>query len=449
MIRPDYLSQGEEARLFPVLSTTSKEGRTASIVLSCLSKVSEFGTAMLGSIGTKTGKRATISSFTEVVFKNQNDKSKDRPDGLIILSNGKSEWRALVEAKIGGELLKEEQIERYRSLAKDHGIDCVITISNQFATTPSHHPLTSVSKSRSKIPVFHWSWMYMLTIADLLLSNDEIEDSDQQMLLFELCRFLTHDSAGVKGFDRMPKEWSELNRLVSAGGKIPSKSSDADAVMRAWYQETRDLSLILSRQTETSVSERLVKKHRSDADARIKSDLSDLRDTNSLTTAFDIPNTAAPVCVIADLSRRSIEVGMQVKAPEDRKSNKARVNWLLRQIKSSSHNDIFVRLNWPGRSEATQFLLTDLVENPAICEEGKDGLQVLSFYLFVAKRLGAKLTQQMNFISELEVLVPWFYREYGQNLAEWRKPPPKIENVKENISQIELDDLSNHMDKHD
>lgn len=41
-LRPDYLAQGELARLFPVLSNTSKEGRTTSIVLACLTKVDGF-----------------------------------------------------------------------------------------------------------------------------------------------------------------------------------------------------------------------------------------------------------------------------------------------------------------------------------------------------------------------------------------------------------------------
>lgn len=48
---PDYLKQGEMARLFPVLSTTSKEGRTTSIVLACLCKIDEFGTQLLSSVG--------------------------------------------------------------------------------------------------------------------------------------------------------------------------------------------------------------------------------------------------------------------------------------------------------------------------------------------------------------------------------------------------------------
>ena len=261
---PDYLVQGESARLFPVLSTTSKEGRTTSIVLACLSKVEEFGSELLSSVGQRVGKRANVQTFTEIVFQKQTSGIKDRPDGLVILKVGAREWRALVEAKVGNSQLDADQIERYRALAKDNGIDCVVTISNQFATTPAVHPLEAVRKSRSRIPVFHWSWMHILTSADLLINQGQVSDGDQLVLLNELRRFLTHESAGVRGFDQMPPEWTDINKLISSGGIIPLRSKDAAIVLDSWHQETRDLSLILSRLTETDVSQRLPRKHVTD-----------------------------------------------------------------------------------------------------------------------------------------------------------------------------------------
>ncbi|WP_306005908.1 hypothetical protein [Aquicoccus porphyridii] len=442
MDRPDYLVQGEVARLFPVLATTSKEGRTTSIFMACLSKIEEFGVELLATLGQRVGKRSKIEAFTEVVFRNEKIKLKDRPDGLIILETGKKEWRALVEAKVGNADLQAEQIERYREICKDHGIDCVITISNQFATTPSNHPLDEVRKSRSKIPVFHWSWMSILTVTDLLLNREAVADMDQKVLLNEFRRFLTHESAGVKGFDRMPPEWSEINRLVSAGGKIPAKSSDASVILDAWHQETRDLSLILSRQTEAAVQEKLPRKHRNDPADRRKDELQMLRDHGQLRALLDVPDAAAPLEVVADIARRTIDVGMSLRAPEDKVSSKARVNWLLRQIKTEKRDDVYVRLNWPGRSDATQFSLNELLEDPALCEEGKSGLKVLSFHVFIARRLGAKFTQQTNFIKELEEVVPFFYREIGQNLSEWRKPAPKIKHDRAMTEDVSVEAIA-------
>lgn len=440
MDRPSYLHQGEPARLFPVLSNTSKEGRTTSIVLACISKIDELGAELLGSLGQRIGKRSKVETYTEVVFEGQKDVPRDRPDGLIIIRNGSKEWRALVETKIGNNPLNAEQIEKYRVIAKENGLDCVITISNQFATLPANHPLEEVRRSRSKIPVFHWSWMFILTATDLLASNEAIADEDQRILLNELRRFLTHESAGVRGFDRMPPEWSELNKLVSAGGKIPAKSQEAVAVLDAWHQETKDLSLILSRQTETTVHQKLNRRHSKSPADRQKDELQQLRDAHQLQVSFDIPDAAAAMDVVADMNRRTIEVGMWLRAPEDKKSSKARLNWLLRQVKSDDTENLFIRMTWPGRSEDTQFSYSDLLAEPDLCEKDKNGLQVVSFHIFLAKRLGGKFTQLTNFITELEDVVPAFYREYGQNLVSWRKPAPRIRLSQESVDIEDIEE---------
>lgn len=394
MKNPDYLQQGEKARLFPVLSAGSKEGRATSILLACLSGVKELQMELLKSVDQRVGKRSSFDAFIEVVFKNKNFPKNDRPDGLLIHTNSGKEWKALVEAKIGTANLESEQIERYRALAKEHKIDCVITISNDFATTPKTHPLAGVRNSRLKIPVFHWSWMYLLTTTHLLLGNDAIQDEDQKLILEELRRFLSHESAGVKSFDRMPGEWSEINRQVSTGLPISSKSAEATAVLSAWYQETRDLSLVLSRQTESFVREKLSKTHLLDPKERLKDDLKRIKDTNQLHSLLEIPNAAGPLEIVADISRRSLNVGMTIKAPEDRKSSKARINWLIKQIKSQNTNELWIRCNWPGRSEATLFKFVELLEDPSVIQKEKQNLQVSSFHVFFSKKIGARFAQQ-------------------------------------------------------
>ncbi|MEL6793463.1 MAG: hypothetical protein AAFP78_08420, partial [Pseudomonadota bacterium] len=244
---PENCAQGEVARLFPVLSDTSKEGRTTSILLAFLSKVDELARELLAGVGQRVGSRARLDTYTEIVFSKSSNEKKDRPDGMLVLTVGSRRWTALVEAKVGAATLDADQIERYRQLARDNSVDCVVTISNQFATSPNDHPIEAVRKSRSKIPVVHWSWMHIFTTVDLLISRGEVGDKDQRLLLNELRRFLSHESAGVRGFDRMSSEWADVNKLISSGGDIGVRSEEAKAVVSAWHQETRDLSLILSR----------------------------------------------------------------------------------------------------------------------------------------------------------------------------------------------------------
>ena len=126
----EFLKQAEAARLFPVLSTTSKEGRATSILLSCLDKVDEFAAVQLRTLGLRPGKRTSVQSYTEVVFNDSAQKSK-RPDGLIIVSTGVQKKYYLVEAKIGNAGLDAAQIESYMRICKERKLDGVITISNQ------------------------------------------------------------------------------------------------------------------------------------------------------------------------------------------------------------------------------------------------------------------------------------------------------------------------------
>ena len=222
---PEYLELGEKARLFPVLSEKSKEGRCTSIFLSCLSSIHEFGEQMLKSVGQGVGKYAKISTYTEVAFAGQDD---ERPDGLIVLKVGKREkWKALVETKIHNAKLDEVQISSYVTLAKRHNIDAVITISNQFTSKPNHHPVNlSGGIKRTKVQVYHWSWWYIVTQAYLLTSNDNIDDDDQHLILEEMLRFLQHESTGVKRFESMPSEWKGIVQKVANSSPLHKQSDN-------------------------------------------------------------------------------------------------------------------------------------------------------------------------------------------------------------------------------
>ena len=66
----------------------------------------------------------------------------------------------------------------------------------------------------------------------------------------------------------------------------------------------------------------------------MKAGIKTLVDTHMLVANFEIPHAASPLEVVADIKQRSIYVGMNINAPQDRKSSTARLNWLLRQLKN-------------------------------------------------------------------------------------------------------------------
>ena len=433
--RPEYLRAGEVARIFPVLATTSKEGRTTSIVLACLRLIEPLARDMLGSIGVRVGVRSEIETYTEISFHGL--ETKDRPDGLIIHRNGRNEWRALIETKVGNTDLQDEQVERYRRIAKDQRIDAVITISNAFTAAPGNHPLESVRKSRSAIPVYHWSWMAILTSVDMLLGNEDVADREQRVLLNELLRFLTHDSAGVRGFDRMPPEWASLGKSIREGGHVRASSAEALSVVAAWHQETRDLALILSRLTGRVVKERLPRSIQKDPSSRRKSDAQSLAATCQLSCSLIVPDTAGDLQVTMDFRTRTISVEMSLNAPGDKKSNKARLNWLLRQLsKLERPEQVIVRANWPGRSASTQHSLDKLRQQPELIEDGKGDQTLNSFSVLMVKECGGRFVQLSNIIEDLEKLIPDFYHIVGQNLSAWQSPAPRAREPREDIEDV-------------
>jgi len=141
-----------------------------------------------------------------------------------------------------------------------------------------------------------------------------------------------------------------------------------------------------------------------------------------------VPDAAAPINVSVDLDRRSLDVGMTLKAPEDKKSTKARVNWLLRQLKGETVDGLFIRLLWLGASEPTQYPVAGLRVDPDLAADGKEHLTPHSFHIFLSERLGGKFTQQTNFVSELERIVPKFHGETGAQQAAWVKKAPQIKS---------------------
>ena len=189
---PNYLKSGDVARLFPVISETGKEQRAASIFLSVLSAVPPFANAFLSQISQRIGPRSAINTFTEVVFNDEkNIGGIDRPDGLIEITSGKRQWKALLETKIGNNKLEKDQLERYLRLARDNSIDAVITISNEFAAIPTHHPISIQKNLMRKVDFFHFSWSSILTEAVLLHDTSALTDIEQAFLVRELIRFFS------------------------------------------------------------------------------------------------------------------------------------------------------------------------------------------------------------------------------------------------------------------
>ena len=426
------------SRLFPVLGDNSKEGRATSILLSCLEVVDEFRTTLLSKLGVNKIQQHNIKTFTEVEFPELKNSKNLRPDGFISVDRGKFKWSAIVEAKIGKNELKVDQIEDYLKLARAQEIKSVLTISNQFSTVPDEHPVSVSKNLKRSVNLHHWSWMYILTEAQMLIDNERISDPVQNYLLKELVRFLEDDSTIVIGFVQMPQSWQEITSKAKHGKFYKPTDKVIQEVIGAWHQEGRDVSLILSRDLGLPVHVKISRKHMSEPNLRVSDDAKLLCKENRLQLTFEVPNAASNIEVLADLRASTTKVAMSLAAPNPKNMRiKGQVSWLLNQLRKTENKNIKVKFDWKGQYPPDTFSLRELEQDEDRVLSHLPKAELREFEVAAIVVDAKTFMNRKNFISTLEATIVDFYNDVGQYLVAWHPNAPKpIKKEPEHVEQI-------------
>ena len=423
----EILAEAQSARLIPTVAPSRKEERIVSILLATLTVVRPLAKELLHRCGVRMGKTTKLHSYTEVSFPGIRDGSIERPDGVLRIETRKVTWTALVEAKIDSARLNEEQIQRYGEIAKKYGADAVITLSNQLVSLPAHIPYFVPKRTTSRVDFYHFSWISLLTRASLILRDMGGLDTEQAFILGEMVRFFEHGSSGVRRFDKMNSEWRRLVLSVRSAAQFKRTSPEIENTVASWFQEERDICLILNRRITKRVALRLTRKHRLDPELRLRDACDRLIKSHELCSVFTIQDAASDLDVAANLQTRTISSSMRLIAPRDKKSAKARINWLLRQLKNVDGTNVYVRVHWPGRVMPTQAPLADSIVDPTCLLSDQTGASPIRFEVFMLRELGGRFSGSKTFIEDLETLVPEFYDRIGQKLRAWVPPPPPIQ----------------------
>lgn len=427
-----YGFNGTRARLIPVIADSRQEERATSILLAAMQGVHEFRKVMLESLKVRVGTRSVLKAWTEITFPDEQGykgrKSElGRPDGAIVLDTGRKQWKALIEAKTDNNVVSEKQLREYIDKAKTHGFNAVITITNQFAAQPDHHPVDLGKSIPKSVKLYHWSWTYALSQAALLLRRDGIEDEDQRFILNEVVRFFHDPKSGVKGLTQMNKQWEDVVHRCFNKSTLSRKSEEVLDTISTWHQELRELSLQLWAHVDEEVDVKLKRPHKKDPKKRVADDAAKLCDEHRLEATLDVPNAASDIEIVADLGRRAITCSMVLEAPKDKKRSTARVNWLARQFPENVLADqIYIKPLRRGRTQDIEQPLSLLLKHPEAIDEGGANGEVGSFEIFMVDDLGSKFGGSRVFIARIEAFVLSFYENVGQHLRAWVAPPPKV-----------------------
>lgn len=410
------------ARLIPtsgINGADEQERRATSALLAVLSAVREFSRAVLAPLGAPAGQ---VETYIEVPF--ELGEKTVYPDGLIRVSRGQRSWTALVEVKTGNIELSAEQLDAYLDIAREHGYDALITISNQIPAVPGQH-LTSVDKRKlRKVALHHVPWVEILATAVMQKEYRGVADPDQAWILGELIRYLEHPRSGAMAFEDMGPAWVPTREAVHAGTLRPGDKGVQEVASR-FDALLRFVGLRLGQRLGSDVQPALSRKELADPALRNQALVSSLVASGTLSGGLRIPGAAAALTVTADLRAGQILCQCEIDAPKQGRQ-RTRVNWLVRQLDKAPDTIRIEAFALHSRGAGAAELLKAVRPNPDILLPDPTK-ELKSFRLTQITPMGSKRgTGRGSFIDSVVDAVDAFYVTILQHLRTWTAPPPKL-----------------------
>jgi hypothetical protein len=323
-------------------------------LLAVMRAVPEFGHALLKELGAP---KASVETFAEVRFKDTAGKTVI-PDGAIVCRRGKKVWTCLIEVKTSGAALRDEQVNAYVDVAREHGFDGVLTISNQITASSAESPIAVDGRKLRSTRLWHFSWWRVLTEAIVQHRYRGISDPDQAWILEELIAYLDHPASGAGGFEDMGDKWVAVRKAAHDG--TLRQNDDGRSVAERWEEFTQYLCLGLSQDLGRSVTSPRPRS-RTPA-AQLDASVKELADRGTLTTVLRVPDAVGDLRVCVDLRARRVLTSVSVDAPREGRA-KSRINWLVRQLREAPA-DLQLEAAFHNARQTTSSLLEAVRDDP-------------------------------------------------------------------------------------
>ena len=418
---PEPDPKWEAARLIPIAGRQGAheaEVRASAALMAILGAVPTFSRSLLRPVGSPGGKN--IKTYTEVALKT-NSGDTLRPDGLILVTYGSRSWGCLVEVKTGRAELTTKQVEGYVRLARKHGFDAVLTISNQLRSRGDELPYKISRNVQGKIAVHHLSWWRILTEAVRCQGEQRVDDPDQAWILGELIRYLADERSGCAALDGMGSDWTKVRDGIRAQSLRRINPGVLDVVER-WEQLVEYACLLLSQELGSDVTQRLKK----NADARRRRAAQRLLDDGLLAAEIRIKDAAGPMLIEADLRASQMRVGARVSAPATGRAL-GRIGWLLNQLKEAPQ-DLQVEVSYEQLQRTQTTSLAKALDDRDLLRFPEDWQRPpREFEISMSGPMGRGGGRgKTMFVDKTIAMVTAFYGDTLQGIHAWQPPPPRL-----------------------
>jgi len=418
----------QSSKLIPILKTGDEMALT-SIFLSTVRLVKEYRDGIFKSI--KLSRAGKAFYYTEASFP---DLSSSRIDGLIIVvTKGVISDAVFFEMKNKNNGIDKNQIEDYLSISKSLKVNKLVTVSNEFVADSTHSPIKV--KVPRNISLYHFSWTYLITKGRLLLFKNDlrIEDDDQIEIMSEALQYFENSASGICGYIQMKAGWKELVESIRQQKTLKLSDSYIEEAVLSWYEEEKDIALLLSRKLGV-----LVKSSSKNKDS-VKKDIKKVIKDNYLTGELIIKNSVSDIKIKAEFERRIVSISLKLTPPLDR-GNKARITWIGKQIENckKKNETLFSKLKEEIFIEADiKYAKADikkkLSELDQLIELTRDK-DIQGFRITLDRGFGASFSSVKKFIVLIEKMVLEYYEGIVQHVSTWNRPTPKIVQDETEIS---------------
>ena len=424
-------SRFQVSRLIPttgIKGALDQERRASSALLAVFRIVPNLGHLLLKTAGAPKG---SIETYIEPEFKL--GAKKIRPDGLIVIKRGKTEWSCLVEVKTGKNNLELSQLNSYLDIGKEYRMDALVTISNEVLNASGGHPTQGIDQRKLRSTnLVHFSWIRIITDAIVMSEHEGLEDREQDLVLRELVRFLQSDASGASEFNDMGAAWISVREGIK-NSTIRKVDDDLLQTIANFESLVRYSALTLSARLGVNANEVVPRTAKSDYKRHLQETGKKLLLSKELFGSIHVPGAAADLDLGADLATGMLHCGFSLAAPKSGR-NKSRISWLLRQIKDSPGRTYVSWTYKRARTAETPHLASALRDSEYDYE--LDGQREISeFRVEVLAKMGTKRTSgKGGFIDSVVDLFEQTYGEVLQPIKPWQEPAPKLsETVKELI----------------
>lgn len=435
---------------FPTEGPRVLERQAASLFLSSLMSVEPFRKAMFEGLGVTVGEGSKLSCLSDFAFLTEYDDdavatdAQLRPNGLLYLQTAKSMWSSLMVTRVAGLELEASALTHSLTIARQNHVNAIITVCDKFTALPSLLPVDIEKTVIEGMEVYHLPWGRIYTTAKQLMISDENMSAEDHATLGKFIDYMADETKCLDASSRLLPETKAIAKTIISGAALDPMDGDIMNVVASWRENLKFLAFKLHDKFNCVVNV-------DGADlstAKLKDQL--VQDTHlfsvshNLFGALTLREGMEPILLKADLTRRTANYSITVNVPEDSNKPTAKLTSLLKKLKDSATDDLYIKAIFSGKEAPKQVSLEMALKNSTLLKANYPDSVPEAYEVLMVRDIASDLGDMNLLVAQVDNGLLSFYEHVAQHLSSPMPPQdksaiPESQLDNDNVRPLELD----------